>query len=57
MKFFKHVEILIRMFIAIVLLITYVPMFLVGFIVAEIIDAFQAGIDVSNKLCNWITKD
>ena len=57
MKFFKHIEILIRMFIAMVTLIMCVPVVLVGFIVAGVINAFQTGMNLDDKLCDWITKD
>ena len=57
MKFFKNVELLIRMVAAMVILIVGIPMFLVGFIVAGTIDAFQAGMNLDGKLCDWITKD
>ena len=57
MKFFKKVELLIRMFAAMVTIIMSVPVILAGFIVAGTIDAFQTGMNLDEKLCDWITKD
>ena len=56
MKIFNSVEFLIRMIVAHVYLIIHIPITFIGFITANIIDAFQAGMDKSEDFCDWITK-
>lgn len=57
MKFFKNVKLLIKIVIIMVWVVMHIPVVLAGFIIAEIIDAFQAGMDKSEKFCDWMVEN